>query len=257
MRPDAARMDARTEDPYRHLPQLRDRIAPAERSALRVTPELLAQWDQRAAEQGRGADWRLSDAQREASRRALLGPWLQGRDLWIYGYGSLMWDPGFHFAEVRLADLPGHCRRFSHRTHMGRGTLECPGLMLTLEPGPGCCTGLAFRVAGALVDEETTLLWRREMLRGIYAPGLQAVHTPQGTVTAVVFAANPAHEDYLQGLPLPQAAAMIARAEGLIGSNRDYLEQLLWQLDHLGIADEHLHKLADCVRRLAPAVAAR
>jgi len=248
-------LDAAANDPYRYLPQLRERIAPPERSAMRVGPEQMRAWDERARALGRGPDWRLSDEQLEATRRVLLGPWLEGRDLWVYGYGSLMWDPGFHFAEVRLADLQGFCRRFAHRTFLGRGSPECPGLMLTLEPGPGCCTGLAFRLPGALVEQESAYLWRREMLRGIYRPGLHAVQTPQGPVSALVFAANPAHEDYLHGLPLDQAAAMIACAEGLIGTNRAYLEQLLWQLEHLGIADAHLRELADCVRSLQPAAA--
>ncbi len=248
-------MDAAADDPYRYLPQLRERIAPPERSAMRVGPEQMRAWDERARALGRGPDWRLSDEQLEATRRALLGPWLEGRDLWVYGYGSLMWDPGFHFAEVRLAELPGHRRRFAHRTFLGRGSPECPGLMLTLEaePDSGCCTGLAFRLSAPLVDQESAYLWRREMLRGIYRPALQPVHTPQGTVTALVFAANPAHEDYLHGLSLQDAAAMIACAEGLIGSNRDYLEQRLWQLEHLGIDDDHIRDLADCVRSLQPA----
>lgn len=244
-------MDTENEDPFRHLPQLREHIAPPERAALRVTPELIAQWDERARELGHGPDWRLSNDELEATRQALLGPWLQGHDLWVYGYGSLMWDPGFRFAEVRLAELPGHCRRFAHRTFLGRGSPDNPGLMLTLENGDGCCTGLAFRLGAAWVEQDSGHLWRREMLRGIYRPGLLPVRTPQGTVTALVFAANPAHEDYLPGLSLQDTAAMIARARGLIGSNREYLDHLCGQLERLGIADAHIRALADCVRELA------
>jgi cation transport protein ChaC len=243
-------------DPYRHLPQLRERIAPAEGSTLRVTPEILALWDARAREQNWASDWRLSDAQLEATRLALLGPWLDGRDLWVYGYGSLMWDPGFHFAEVRLAELQGYRRRFAHRTHLGRGSPECPGLMLTLEPGEGCCTGLAFRVEGALAAHESTLLWRREMIRGIYRPALLPVLTPQGPVQALVFGANPAHADHMGELSLQDTAAVIAAARGVLGSNREYLEQLLWQLEHLGIADPHLRELDACVRALGAGDAA-
>jgi len=230
---------------------LRERIAPPEESALRVTPQLLALWDQRARDQGRGADWRWSDEQLEATRIALLGRQSE-EDLWVFGYGSLMWDPGFHFAEVRLAELPRHHRRFSCRTQLGRGSPECPGLMLTLEPGAGCCSGLAFRIHAAVAGHESGMLWRREMIRGLYQPRLQSVRTPQGLVTALVFAANTAHDDHVGELPLDEAASMIARAEGVLGTNRQYLEMLVWQLQHLGIEDGYLLRLLQRVQQLGP-----
>jgi glutathione-specific gamma-glutamylcyclotransferase len=212
---------------------------------------MLQLWDQRARDQGRAADWRWSDEQLEATRIALLGAQPDG-DLWVFGYGSLMWAPGFHFAEVRLAELPRHRRRFSCRTALGRGSPECPGLMLTLEPGPGSCSGLAFRIDAALAGHESGMLWRREMIRGIYQPRLLPVHTPQGPVIALVFAANAAHEDHIGELPLDEAAAIIARAEGVLGSNRQYLEQLVWQLEHLGLDDRYLRQLLQRVQQLGP-----
>ena len=239
-------------DAYRHLPHLRERIAPAEASALRVTPQTLALWDQRARDQGRGSDWRWSDERLEATRIALLGRPPLAQDLWIFGYGSLMWDPGFHFVEVRLAELAGHRRRFSCRTVLGRGSPECPGLMLTLEPGSGCCNGLAFRVDAAVAGHESGMLWRREMIRGIYQPRLLPVATPQGEVMALVFAANTEHDDHVGELPLDEAAAIITRAEGVLGSNRQYLEQLVWQLEHLGLDDDYLSQLLQRVQRHAP-----
>jgi cation transport protein ChaC len=129
-------VNALTHDAFRHLPGLRDKLTPAEQSALRVTPQVLAFWDERARAQGRPADWRWSDRQIEASRQAALGR-LDLRDgLWVYGYGSLMWDPGVHFAEIRLAALDGHQRRFNFQTSMARGTVEQPALMLSLEAAP-------------------------------------------------------------------------------------------------------------------------
>jgi cation transport protein ChaC len=214
---------------------------------------VLQLWDQRARDQGRGPDWRWSDEQLEATRIELLGPPEREHDLWIFGYGSLMWDPGFHFAEVRLAELPGHRRRFSCRTVLGRGSPECPGLMLTLEPGEGRCSGLAFRIEAAVAAHESGMLWRREMIRGIYRPRLLPVHTPQGEVTALVFAANDAHDDHVGELPLDEAAAIIARAEGVLGSNRQYLEQLVWQLQHLGLDDAYLRELLQRVRQRSTA----
>jgi cation transport protein ChaC len=239
----------RPNDAFCHLPQLRERIAPAEASSLRVTPQTLALWDERARLQGRGADWRLSDAQLQATQVALLGDGSDGRDLWIFGYGSLTWDPGFHFSEVRLAVLPAHRRRFSCRTVLGRGSPECPGLMLTLEPGEGDCQGLVFRIDAAQAAHECGMVWRREMIRAIYRPCLLPVHTPQGEVSALVFAANTEHADHVGELTLDEAADIIARAEGVLGSNRQYLEQLVQQLEHLGISDSYLLQLLEHVQR--------
>jgi cation transport protein ChaC len=211
---------------------------------------MLQVWDQRARDQGRSQDWRWSDERLEATRAELLGAAEREHDLWVFGYGSLMWDPGFHFAEVRMAELPRHRRRFSCRTSLGRGSPECPGLMLTLEPGSGSCSGLAFRIEAAVAAHESGMLWRREMIRGIYQPRLLPVHTPQGEVTALVFAANDAHDDHVGELPLDEAAAIIARAEGVLGSNRQYLEQLVWQLQHLGLDDAYLRELLQRVQQM-------
>ncbi len=230
-------------DAFVHLPALRDRVLHPERSALRVTPEVLAFWDQRALQLGRGVDWRLPEDVITASRRAVLGPVWTGGDLWVYSYGSLMWDPGVHFREVRLADLEGYQRRFTYRTIMGRGTPERPALMLSLEARPGCCRGLAFCIAADRVEEESAILWRREMLRGGYCPRMLPVATPQGPLTALVFTANTAHADHVGELPLAHTAAIIASATGVIGSNRAYLEQLAAQLRTLAIADDYIDRL--------------
>jgi glutathione-specific gamma-glutamylcyclotransferase len=231
-------------DAFRHLPALRERVTPAQASELRVTPEVLAAWDERARNLGRPADWRLSDQQLDASHRSMLGGLGDGLDLWIYSYGSLMWDPGFHFDEVRLADLPGHRRRFLFRTTLGRGSPELPGLMLSLEPGPGTC---------AARHAESACVWRREMIRGSYRPALLPVATPQGEVEALVFAANHAHPDHVGDLPMREAATIIARAAGFLGTNRQYLEQLAVQLHSLGIDDDYVTQLLKQVERTASA----
>lgn len=242
-------------DAFVHLPHLRGKLVAAEESKLRLTPALMAAWDERARRLGRSADWRLPDSEREQMRRAVLGDLAAdpsaARDLWIFGYGSLMWDPGFHFAEVRLARLDGYARRFSHRTHLGRGSPESPGLMLTLERAPGVCTGLAFRIEATRAEAESTILWRREMLRGGYVPTLVPVSTPQGEVSAMAFACNTAHPDYVGELPLAEAGNMIARGCGVLGTNRQYIEDLAEQLAHLGIEDAYLARLLGEVRTCA------
>lgn len=244
-------MPPEEDDAFRHLPGLRERVKPAHASELRVTPEVMAAWDERARSLGRGPDWRLSDEQLEAAHRALLcGAETEG-ELWIFSYGSLMWDPGVHFDEVRLADLPGHRRRFLFRTTLGRGSPETPGLMLSLEPGPGTCRGLVFRIPAETRHAESTCLWRREMIRGSYCPALLPVGTPQGEVRALVFAANHAHADHVGELPLEETADLIAKASGFLGSNRHYLEQLAAQLHSLGIEDDYVTQLLQQVERVS------
>ena len=163
-----------------------------------------------------------------------------------------MWDPGFHFSEVRLAHLGGYQRRFTYWTYIARGTRERPALMLTLEPAAdaGDCTGLAFRIAAEEVELESAMLWRREMIRGGYCPTLLPVATPQGSVRALVFACNRAHPDYAGEMPLDATAAVIAVAAGVIGTNRDYLEQMAVQLEALQIRDAYVEQLLAQVRGL-------
>lgn len=230
-------------DPFAHLPHLLGRLTPSETSELRMTPQRLAVWDQRARAAGHPAAWRLPDAEREATRHAVLGQRDGNRDVWVFAYGSLMWDPGIHFAEVRLARVEGFQRRFSYRITSGRGSPECPALMLTLAPQAGQCTGLVFRIPADLVEAETTILWRREMVRGGYAPQWRPAATPQGDIEALVFAANRDHPEYVGELPLPETAAVVAAACGPLGSNRAYLESLATQLAALDIDDAYIAEL--------------
>lgn len=237
-------------DAFSNLPHLREKVTPPEQSELRTTAERLAAWDQNARQAGLPVAWRVSDDKLEASRRALLDLVDPASDLWVYAYGSLMWDPGFYFAEVRLAELAGHQRRFSHKLLLGRGTPERPALTLSLERGNGACHGLVFRIAAQAANVESAIVWRREMLWDGYRPQLLAVSTPQGEVTAIVFCANESHPDHCGELPLEETAAIIASASGVMGTNREYLELMHAQLDNLGIEDDYIRKLAAHVRSL-------
>src|SRR6056297_844990 len=151
-------------DPFVHHPELRDRIADAETSFFRTfrAEDLVAQEPELR-------DWVYPEARREALRaEALAG---HSGDLWVFGYGSLMWNPALRFAEVRRAHVARHARRLILvEFRGGRGTKEAPGLMATLDTGDGC-DGLAFRIAAADVETETDILFQREML----APGYLAL----------------------------------------------------------------------------------
>ena len=230
-------------DAFVHLPELRSRVTHPEESLLRLTPEMFSMWEQRARAAGWPAGWRLSDEVIEASRLAVLGEHKADCDLWIYSYGSLMWDPGFHFAEVRLADVEGFQRRFTLKIKLGRGSPANPALMLSLERSQGCCRGLAFRIAADSVHAETAILWRREMIRGGYAPAMVPMTTPQGSITALAFTSNTSHPSYVGELPLAETAAIIASGKGVLGTNREYVEQLAGQLQALGIEDRYVEEL--------------
>jgi glutathione-specific gamma-glutamylcyclotransferase len=236
-----------------HLPELQGRLTPAHACGLRLTDEVLAEWDAQARIQGLPADWRMPDQEVERSRQEVLADVTARQEaLWVFGYGSLMWNPGFEFDEVRRAQLPGFARRFALSTTIGRGTPDCPGLVLTLQAAAnGCCDGLAFRIPSASVEEESRLLWRREMITGAYCPTLMRLQTPQGPIApTLVLTANTAHPHYRGDLSLQATAATIARACGRVGSNRDYLDQLVTQCGVLGITDSYVRELAEHVRAL-------
>ena len=238
-------------DAFRYLPELHGRIIGAEASGLRISDEMLAAWDVQAHARGLGANWRMSDDALEASRRATLSCIAESQDLWIFAYGSLMWDPGFHFAEVRRASLPGYERRFTHKTTIGRGSPEHPGLVLSLEPRAGRCDGLAFRIERSLLERESLIFWRREMILGGYQPCILPVSTPQGALDALVLVSDPADENGAAEMPLDAVANVIMHACGNRGTNLDYLRQVVVQLDRLCVTDDYVRRLA-CLVGIGP-----
>ena len=168
-----------------------------------------------------------------------------GEDLWVFGYGSLMWNPGFPYLEQSDALLHGYHRSFCVYSHRYRGTPEKPGLVLGLDRG-GSCRGVAFRVAAADVPDTLVYLWDREMVTGIYKPGLRPLRLPGGTVQACCFVIDRHHKQYCGRLSLEDTAAYIC--QGQRGPNSEYLFNTVEHLDELGIADSPLHELADRVR---------
>ena len=155
------------QDPFSHHPELRDKISDPLKSFFRTftTDELAT----RLKASGLPVDWWHSDSEREASRAQTLAG-RRDADLWIFAYGSLMWDPAFRFEEVRRARVPDYARHFILKDIYGfRGTFDAPGLMAALVKGPGC-DGLVFRISRENIDEETEVLWRREKIGPAYTP---------------------------------------------------------------------------------------
>ena len=218
---------------------------------MRFTREVLALRDERAREAGYPADWRQSDQQVDKSWRSFLSSRVESGDLWVFAYGSLMWDPGFHYTEVRLADLDGYQRRFTVKIEVITGSPEHPGLALSLEQQPGHCSGLAFRIAADLVEAESELLWRREMILFSYSPTMAPLVTPQGSITAIIFASDKSQPKYIGELPLNETAAIIARGAGIRGVNRTYIENLVSKLKMLNLNDLYMEELLEQVDKFA------
>lgn len=171
------------------------------------------------------------------------------RDLWVFGYGSLMWRPGFEFDEVHPAVLEGWHRDFCVTSRHWRGTPERPGLVLGLDAG-GSCRGLAFRVAAGRAQSVIDYLNERELIGYAYVARTLGVRFDDGRVEeAYTFVSDPTHHHYAGHLPLEQAAAIIMDAEGAAGLNRDYLINTIRHLEKDGFAEAGLHALLVEVER--------
>jgi cation transport protein ChaC len=183
-----------------------------------------------------------SKAERHAMRRAFLRELSAGDDLWVFAYGSLTWNPTFHFAERRRGRIHGYHRSFCLWSHVGRGSHDNPGLMLGLDRG-GACAGALYRIAAADVEHESALLWSREMMMPVYQARWLTARSEAGPVRAVGFVVDRACEQYAARLPTARLVAAMATASGALGSNFDYLRDLTDELDAMGIRDRALGDL--------------
>jgi glutathione-specific gamma-glutamylcyclotransferase len=192
----------------------------------------------------------LSSEEREASLKPFIAGIAPGQDAWVFGYGSLMWNPAFHVAESRPGTIYGYHRSFCVDMLLWRASPDCPGLMLALDRG-GSCQGVAHKIAAEQVKMELRILWMREMLGGIYQPRwVQVQLDTKAAVRAITFVANREHPRYIGKLPEATIARRIARAAGEFGNNRQYLFQLEKHLETFGIVDGPMHRFARLVRHL-------
>jgi glutathione-specific gamma-glutamylcyclotransferase len=170
-----------------------------------------------------------------------------GQPVWIFAYGSLLWDAELRDAASEPALLYGYHRSFCLLSYDYRGTAANPGLTLGLDRG-GSCRGAVLRLPTDALDR----IWHREMSgRVVYAARLLRVQTATGTQQSLAFTALRASPDYAGRVPLDQAARMILRAAGRRGTCRDYFENTLRHLEQLGFADRPLRRLAGRVHALA------
>ncbi|MGH7156461.1 MAG: gamma-glutamylcyclotransferase, partial [Acetobacteraceae bacterium] len=188
-----------------------------------------------------------SDAEIEASLDAMLAGCDPGSDVWLFAYGSLMWNPAFRYAERQPGLLRGWHRRFCLWLRSGRGSPQQPGLMLALDRG-GACYGLAYRLA-APAREELLLVWRREMFGQAYAARWVRVALGDGVVPAITFVVNRRFERYAGVLADEVVAERLATAGGALGTCGEYLDCTLGQLRTFGLRDRGLERLEAMVGR--------
>ncbi len=163
-------------------------------------------------------------------------------DIWIFGYGSLMWRPNFPHLEAQPALLRGYHRALCIYSTRYRGTWQEPGLVLGLDRG-GSCRGRAMRVADDEADEVLEYLYEREMVSRVYKPKWLPVTIPTGRVMAYAFLADRDHQKYLPCLGDDEAVKLILQGCGTGGTCLEYLRTTVEHLDDLGIAEGRLHRL--------------
>jgi glutathione-specific gamma-glutamylcyclotransferase len=164
-------------------------------------------------------------------------------DLWVFGYGSLMWSPCFGYTRKALGRAHGYHRALCILSTRYRGTRLKPGLVMGLCRG-GSCWGMAYRLDALGKGRALASLWRREMNRRVYAPRLIPVQLPGGrTVRALAFVADPAHPAYVAELDLHGRARLVAQGIGARGPCVDYIRKTLDHMHEVGVRDPHLERI--------------
>ncbi|MBI3370191.1 MAG: gamma-glutamylcyclotransferase [Betaproteobacteria bacterium] len=189
----------------------------------------------------------MTDAERAVQVEAILARAPRPGRVWVFAFGSLIWNPAFNFVERRTARIHGFHRQFCLWARAGRGSPERPGLMLSLE-SRGSCTGVAYRLARHAVVSELDVLWRREMFTMAYRPVWTTARTSKGTEPAIAFSANREHERYVPGLEDGALVRYLATGTGPLGRCCDYLFDTVEHLRRLGIRDRRLEALEAKVR---------
>ena len=172
---------------------------------------------------------------------------------WVFGYGSLLWNPGFEVAERRLALLRSFRRTFCMRSIHHRGTPERPGLVLALDRESGAsCKGLALKSAPDGAETALKLLRERELISYAYKEEVVSLELEDGqALDAIAYVVDRQHSQYCEPLSLSRQASIIAEASGKRGTNRDYLRNTVAKFRELGIRDRELEALLELVEKRA------
>ena len=165
-------------------------------------------------------------------------------DFWVFGYGSLMWRPGFEYLEAQRGRLYGYRRALCIYSYVHRGTRENPGLVLGLDRG-GSCTGMVFKVSGSDHDHVMAELRARELVTNVYLERSSPVHLSDGRrIRAVCYVADQHHEQFAGHLSADDAAQRVSVSQGRSGHNVDYVKSTVDHLQEMKIRDHWLEDVA-------------
>ena len=164
-------------------------------------------------------------------------------DFWVFGYGSLIWRPGFDYVESAKARLAGYHRALCVHSHVHRGTPERPGLVFGLDRG-GSCVGIAFRVEGSKRDETIAYLRARELVTNVYREAALPVRATDGRrIDALTYVVDRGHPQYAGKIDAASAAAIVARSHGQSGPNVDYVRSAFEHIAAMGLRDRWLQEV--------------
>ncbi len=224
-----------TQDPFHYHPELRDKITDPQSSFFRTfRVETILEKHPELAWVG---EFLHTDEEREKNRLEALKDH-PDEDLWVFAYGSLMWDPALNFSQVRRARVIGYERRFILKEiYGGRGNREQPGLMAALDHGDGC-EGLIFRIPKDMKAVETEILWRRELVAPTYIPAFVTAIVEGQPIDVLTFVADHQADQICSDITRDEQIDCLVNGRGILGTSLEYLENVVAQFDVLGIEDE-------------------
>jgi len=195
-----------------------------------------------------GGDKVLTDEELIQARRKIIPDEGIGEDIYIFAYGSLLWNPTVEYEKQYLAKVFGFHRSFCMKTNLGRGSFENPGLMLGLDKG-GSCRGSAFKLQKTEAIKNIDILFRREMVTGAYKPKLlKTILEDNRTVMSLAFTVDKNHKNYVRDKTIETKANMISSAYGFLGTCEEYFKNTLESLSELNIIDSEMKAISNYLK---------
>ena len=191
----------------------------------------------------------ISNEDRRQSLKSMLENKPVSQSVWLFAYGSLIWNPTINYTERRRMIISGYHRKFCLKTYLGRGSKETPGLMLGLDHG-GSCKGIGYTISPKNAFQELEVIWRREMVTASYVPKWLSARIGDQKIKALGFVVNRKLDRYVNLLEDSEVAKLIYNAAGFLGTCSEYLEKTAKHLDESGIPDKYLTRIQALVQKL-------
>ena len=191
----------------------------------------------------------ISDEERRNSLRKMFDNKDITEDVWLFGYGSLIWNPAINFSERAPMVVCGYHRKFCLETYMGRGSKDAPGLMLGLDVG-GSCRGMGYKLSPDQAFQELEIIWKREMVTESYLPRWLFAKTGGKNVRAIGFIVNRNTDRYVGKIDENKVAQYIAQASGFLGTCLEYLDNTADHLTQSGMPDKYLNRIQALAKKL-------